>query len=405
MDTGTLNLPSFTLRRMFAMTGPIIVCITSFALPLKAQNDDNPSGEADKSWSASSQQQSTSGNTNPTRTQESHVVENGRVIDKESTERLGPDGRYEPYLDTEKETVKVDANTTRTINRTFVRDADGRKTLTQVTEEDSHSLPGGEVKSTLTTSNTDTNGRLQVVQKEIQDTKQITSDVKETKTTVLTPSPNGELTPSLQRDERDTRRSKDLTEFHKSTSLPDSNGNWVVNEVKEGAIRGDGKNQTKEENVLRPDNDGRLAVAERTVTKESESTPGNKQQTIEHYSTNVPGGVDEGRLSLSQRLSTVQTVSTDGKQVSQTQTDSRNPGELNGGLRPTEQTIDIVRPGADGRNQEQHVIQTPAASGGLGVVSIDTRQVTPSPSVQVDTRKPDTAPAVKVNTGSPAKPK
>jgi hypothetical protein len=286
-----------------------------------------------------------------------------------------------------------------------VRDADGRKTLQQVTEEDSHSLPGGELKSTLTTSNTDTNGRLQVVQKEIQDTKQISSDVKETKTTVLTPSPNGELAPSLQRDERDTRRSKDLTEFHKSTSLPDSNGNWVVNEVKEGAIRGDGKNQTKEENVLRPDNDGRLAVAERTVTKESESTPGNKHQTVEQYSTNVPGGVDEGRLSLSQRVSTVQTVSSDGKQVSQTQTDSRNPGELNGGLRPTQQTIDIVRPGADGKNQEQRIIQTPAASGALGVVSVDTRQVTATPPVQVDTRKPAAAAAVKVNTGSPAKPK
>jgi hypothetical protein len=383
----------------------IVLCVASFALALQAQTNDNASGEADKSWTASSQEQSTSGNTNPTRTQESHVVENGRVVDKESTERLGPDGRYEPYLDTEKESVKVDANTTRTVNRTFVRDADGRKTLMQVTEEETHSLPGGGQKSTLTTSNPDANGQLQVVQKEIQDTKQISSDVKETKTTVLTPSGNGGLAPSIQREERETRRNDHLTEFKKSTSLPDTNGNWVVNEVKEGAIRSDGKNQTREESVLRPDNDGRLAVAERTVTKESESTPGNKQQTIEHYSTNVPGGVDEGRLSLSQRVSTVQTVSADGKQVSRTQTDSRNPGELNGGLKPTQQTIDIVRPGADGKNQEQRVIQTPAASGALGVVSVDTRQVTTTPSVQVDTRKPDAAAAVKVDTGSPAKPK
>jgi hypothetical protein len=156
----------------------IVICLISFALALQAQTDDSSSGEADKSWTANSQEQSTSGNTNPTRTQQSHVVENGRAIDKESTERLGPDGRYEPYLDTEKETVKVDANTTRTINRTFVHDADGRKTLQQVTEEDTRSLPGGELKSTLTTSNPDGNGRLQVVQKEIQDTKQIRAAVK-----------------------------------------------------------------------------------------------------------------------------------------------------------------------------------------------------------------------------------
>jgi hypothetical protein len=64
-----------------------------------------------------------------------------------------------------------------------------------------------------------------------------------------------------------------------------------------------------------------------------------------------------------------------------------------------------VRPGADGKNHEQHVIESPAASGALGVVSVDTRQVTTSPPVQVDTRKPAAAAAVKVNTGSPAKPK
>jgi len=371
----------------------------------KAQSGEDTSSSDDKSWTASSQEQTASGNANPTRTQQSHEVENGRVIDKESTERLEPDGRYEPYLDTEKESVKVDANTTRTISRTFVRDSDGRKTLMQVTEEEIHSLPGGEQRSTLTTSNPDSNGRLQVVQREIQDTKQISSDVKETKTTVLTPSANGGLAPALQRDERETRRNDHLTEFRKSTLLPDTNGNWVVNEVKEGAIRSEnGKESTREENVLRPDNDGHLAVVERTIRKESESAPGDKQQTTETYSTNVPGGFGEGRLSLSQRVSTVQTVSEDGKQVTQTQTDTRNTGNLDGGIRTTEKTIDIIRPGLDGKNQEQHVIQSQDPSGSLGVTWVDTRQVTTSPTVQVDTRKPDTTPAVKVNTGTPAKP-
>jgi hypothetical protein len=382
-----------------------VLCVMAFAVTLPAQTSDSSSGEAGKSWTASGQEQSTSGNANPTRTQESHAVENGRVVDKESTERLGTDGRYEPYLDTEKESVKVDANTTRTINRTFVRDSDGRKTLMQVTEEETHSLPGGGQKSTLTTSNPDANGQLQVVQKEIQDTKQISSDVKETKTTVLTPSSNGGLAPSLQREERETRRNDHLTEFKKSTLLPDTNGNWVVNEVKEGAIRSDGKNQTREENVLRPDNDGRLAVVERTVHNESESAPGNKQQTTDTYSTNVPGGFGEGRLTLSQRVNTVQTTSSDGKQVTQTQMDARNPGEPDGGLKPTQQTIDIIRPGSDGKSQEQHIIQSPVPNGSLGVVSVDTRHVSASPSVQVDTRTPDTTAAPKVNTGASANPK
>jgi hypothetical protein len=382
----------------------VVFCLGSLVPVLRAQTTDGASGDGDKSWTASGQQQSTSGNSNPTRTQESHVVENGRVIDKESTERVGPDGRYEPYLDTEKESVKVDAHTTRTINRTFVRDSDGRKTLMQVTEEETRTLPGGGQKSTRTTSNPDANGQLQMVQKEIQDTKQISPDVQESKTTVFTPSANGGLAPSLEREERDTHRNDHLTEFKKSTSLPDSNGNWVVNEVKEGAIRSDGKSQTREENVLRPDNDGRMTVVGRTVNRESESSPGNRQRTTETYSTNVPGGVDEGRLSLSERVNSVQTVSTDGKQVTQTHTEARNPGQLDTGLRPTGQTIDIIRTGPDGRSQEQHITESPVPSGGLGVVSVDTRQVTTTPSLTVDTRKPGTA-AVKVNPGETTKPR
>jgi hypothetical protein len=394
----TLRISRFALLCLAGLLLPTL------GLPANAQSSDDSSGE-DKSSSASSQEQSTSGNTNPTRTQQSHEVENGRVVDKESTERLGADGRYEPYLDTEKESVKVDANTTKIVSRTFVRDSDGRKTLMQVTEEETRNLPGGEQKSTLTTSNPDANGQLQVVQREIQDTKQISSEVKETKTTVLTPSANGGLAPSLQREERETKRSDTLTEFRKSTLLPDTNGNWMVNEVRQGAIRSEnGKESTREENVLRPDNDGRLAVVERTVHKESETAPGNKQQTTETYSTAVPGGFGEGHLSLSQRVNTVQATSSDGRQVTQTQTDTRNAGNLDGGLQSTEKTIDIIRPGSDGKSQEQHVIQSQTPNGSLGVVSVDTRQVTTSTSVQVDTSKPNADPAVKVKTAPPAKP-
>jgi hypothetical protein len=392
-------------RRKARIAWAVVFWIGSLVPGLRAQTADGSSADSDRSWTASGEQASTSGNSNPTRTQQSHVVENGRVIDKESTERVGPDGRYEPYLDTEKESVKVDAHTTRTINRTFARDSDGRKTLMQVTEEETRTLPGGGQKSTRTTSNPDANGQLQLVEKEIQDTKQIGPDVQETKTTVLTPSGNGGLAPALQREERDTRRSDHLTEFKKSTSLPDSNGNWVVNEVKEGAIRSDGKNQTREENVLRPDNDGRMAVVERTVKRESVSSPGNKEQTTETYSTNVPGGVDEGRLSLSERVNTVQTVSPDGKQLTETRIQARNPGQLDSGFRLTQQTIDIIRPGPDGRSQEQHVIASPAPSGSLGVVSVDTRQVTTTPSVTVDTRKAGNAPGVKLSPGETTKPR
>ena len=71
----------------------------------------------------------------PTRTTETHRESSGKVIDTQSVQRLDADGRYKPLLDTERESVKVDAMTTRNVVRTYGRDPDGRRRLVQVTEE------------------------------------------------------------------------------------------------------------------------------------------------------------------------------------------------------------------------------------------------------------------------------
>src|SRR5579864_2362778 len=97
-----------------------------------------------KSWSQSSQQASPGGTLNPTRTRETHTESGGRIVDKTSVESLGPDSRYIPYQNTEKESVRVDATTTRSIERTFGTGPDGQKTLIQERQEESRSLPGGE---------------------------------------------------------------------------------------------------------------------------------------------------------------------------------------------------------------------------------------------------------------------
>ena len=95
-----------------------------FACPaLWAQTSDSQTGDADKSWTATTESQSD--NVNPTRTTESHTQTGNRTLDSQSVQRRGPDGHFEPYQDIEKETVKVDATTVRTTTRAFARDADG----------------------------------------------------------------------------------------------------------------------------------------------------------------------------------------------------------------------------------------------------------------------------------------
>ncbi len=341
-----------------------------------ASNDDST-----QSWTATTQQQLPS-NLNPTRTSETHTQTDGRTLDNQSIQALGTDGRYSPYLDVQKETVRVDANTVRTIERSFGRDSDGRKTLVQVTEEEKRSLPGGEVKVTRSTSDPDANGALRVVQREVQDVRQISPTVQETKSTLLTPSANGGLTASMQSTERETKTSEHNVEFRKSTLLPDSNGNWQVSEVREGTIKDDGKNRTKDESVLRPGTDGNLSVVARTVSTELQNAAGEKRATTETYASDPASPMDG--LRLEQRVTTVHRKGDNDVQSIDKEIEQRNPGQPSDGLRVTEQAIDIVRPGTGGATRETQTVRSLDSNGDFGVVSVDTRKQENTSAVKVD---------------------
>jgi hypothetical protein len=366
-----------------------VLCLAPLRAPAQTQSSsDASSGETNQSWTSTTQQQLSS-SLNPTRTSETHTEAGGRTVDHQSIEHMGMDGRYELYRDVQKETVKVDATTVRTVERTFGRDSDGRKTLVQVTEEETRSLPGGEVKVVRTTSDPDANGALQMVQREIQDTKQMSPNVQETKTTLLTADPNGGLTASRQTQERQTKSGDHNVEFRKSTLLPDLNGTWQLSEVREGTVKNDGKDRTKEERVLRPGTDGNLSVVERTVRKESENAAGEKRDTVETYSTDLPGSAIDGSLRLNQRITTVHRKGEDGAQSTEKQVEQRNPAQPSDSLRVTEQAIDIirpgiVRPGLGGTTREMQTIRSLDSNGSLGVVSVDTRKQENSPAIQVD---------------------
>jgi hypothetical protein len=353
--------------------------------------------QANQSWTATTQRQLPS-NLNPIRSAETHTEANGRSTDHQSIEHMGMDGRYVPYLDVQKETVRVDANTTRTVERAFGRDSDGRKTLVQVTEEERHILPGGEVKTVRTTSNPDANKALQIVQREVQDSRQISPNVQETKSTFLTASPNGGLAASMQTTERQTKTGDHDVEFRKSILMPDSNGNLQLSEVREGTIKDDGKDRIKEERVLQPGTDGNLSLVQRTVSKESQNAAGEKRDTTETYSNNLPGTPIDRGLRLNQRVVTVHRKGEDGVQSTEKQVEQRNPAEPSDRLRVTEQAIDIVRPGMaqpgfGSTTRETQTIRVLDSNGDFGVVSVDTRKQETSNAVQVEMAPSKTAKA------------
>ena len=364
------------IRRRIAA---LLLIFSSSVLTLLAQSD---SGSTDKSWTSSSEQ--SAAGTNPTRTSETHREIDGKVIDTQSIQRLGAGGRYEPFLDTEKESVKLDATTTRNVVRTYGRDPDGRRKLVQVTEEVVQGLPDGVSKVSRSTSNPDVNGGLQVVRREQEATQRTGPNSQETTTTVLAPDANGRFVPAMQVKEQQTKTSDSVTEVRKSTLLPDANGRWQLSEVREGRVETAGKDLNQSEQVSRTDSAGRLSVVQKTVTKKSEGLNGDKRQTVENYSNQIPGKADDAGLRLNQKVTTTRRAGADGAASTEQQVEQRDPSGSNNGMQVRQATIDIVRPGLNGGTREQQRTEIRDVNGNPGVVWIDNRQSSkPGPS-QVD---------------------
>jgi hypothetical protein len=328
--------------------------------------------------------------TNPTRMTQSHNQSGNRTVDHQSIERLGPNGNYVPYQDIEKETVKVDANTVRTVTRTFVRDADGAKTLLQVTNEEQRNTAGGGSSTVSSTSNPDANGNLQVVQRETRLTTKLSKTEEETKTTVMLPGPNGGLAPAVMTTERSTQTAPGTVDSQKTTLHPDGNGNWQVSEVKDTKTQDQGNNRITEEKISRPDADGRLSEISRKVSNENTSG-GEKKSTEDDYSLDVPGATEDGNLHLAKRATTVQNTAATGQQTNSTQIAQPSPADPRGDLQVTVVTSGGVQAGPSGARSTQ-TLQQLDANGDLSVVSIDTTKSTDNHAVQVQI-----APAEKPN--------
>jgi hypothetical protein len=346
---------SFYKGILFA-SGVAILSLGSVSRPiLWAQSSSDSSSSQDKSWTSTTNSQNSMG-VNPIRTGETHTQNGNRTRDTQTIQRMGPDG-YEPYLDVEKETVRVDAGTVRTIQRSYAYSG-GERRLVQTTEEESRTLPGGEVKTVRTTSNPDANGALQVVQKEVDDVRKTGPGAQETTTSVFKPDINGGLSESLRTDQRDTRTGEHTIQFQKTTLLKDGNGSWQTAEVRQGVIKDDGKEQTREETVSQPNSDGKLAVVRRDVTKQAALPGGETKTTSETDSVDLPGTPRESSLHPVERISTTHVSEPDGGQTTRTTVQQPNPGSPTEGMQVTVQTIDTIQPGPGGIARETRTIES-----------------------------------------------
>jgi hypothetical protein len=183
-------------------------------------------------------------------------------------------------------------------------------------------------------------------------------------------------------EERRTLGANNTVESQKSILFLDGAGNWQVNEVRKATTRQEGKNLSTEERVSRLDSEGKLGEVSRTVSQASEGASGEKRNTVETYSLDVPGSARDGSLHLVQRASTSQRTNSTGQQTTEQQVEQPNPGDPASGLQVITVTTDTVRPGPSGA-QATRTIHARDANGGFGVVSVDTARSDNIHAIQV----------------------
>ena len=313
---------------------------------------------------------------------ESHSENGNRRLDKRSIEIRGTNGHFEPYQDIERETVQVDGGKVRTTTRTFGRDVNKAKTLVQVTEEEKRTQASGESTTVRITSNPDANGKLQFSERDTVQSKRIADNVQEIQTTVELVSINGGLAPALKTREVLKGNANDPVQSEKTTFLPDGDGNWQVNETRQTTSRGEGDSRVTEERVSRLDAEGKLSEISRVVTKESENSAGEKRNTVETYSIDVPGTTRDGSLHLIERVNSSSQSNASGAQTSEQRLEQLNAGDPGAGLRVSVLVNDKMVAGPSGE-QSSITIRARDFNSRFSIVSVDTKRSDQIPTIHV----------------------
>jgi hypothetical protein len=365
---------------VLVVVGAYCLCPSAFAQTSDSRTAEEPS----KSWAATTDLKSDylAPERTPVRIIESHTENGSRTLDKRSVEIRGTDGHFEPYQDIERETVQVDGSTVRTTTRTFARDVNKAKALVQITEEEQRTLPSGESKTVRITTNPDVNGKLQVSERDTAQSKRLAEHVEETQTTVELLSINGGLAPAVKTREIRKRNANDTVQSEKSTLLLDGGGRWQVNEIRQTTSRREGDGWITEERISRLDAEGKLSEISRMVTKEPETSTGEKRNTVETYSIDVPGTARDGHLHMVERVSTSSQSDASGTRTTGQIVEQINAGDPTAGLRVSVLVNDKVVPGPSGE-QSTVTIRGRDLNGGFSIVWVDTTKSDRIPTIHV----------------------
>jgi hypothetical protein len=282
--------------------------------------------------------------------------------------------------ESEDETLRVDAQTVRTVHRDYATDSNGHRRVVSVTEEEKRSLPDGRQSVIRTLSQPDLNNGFQVVRRDLEESKPAGSGAVETRTTVLMPGLEQGLAPHEQIVKVEKVQGE-AQKVHTTHLLSDGNGGWQINKVEDKVVTPASKDaRTVEERVYQRDAQQNLSVAKAVVTKEWKDPAGQEQQLVETYLTNTPGSTISGdsHLSLDARLHVVRRTSPDGSQQIDEQREEHDTNAPAGEFRTTERTTQTSAPDRDGAVRRQGTVQAFDGNGNMRVLRVfETRPLKP----------------------------
>ena len=274
-----------------------------------------------------------------------------------------PELEHDPQAYVEEETIRVSAETTRTVTRIYHDDGYGSRRLLTVTEETRTVKENGHEDAVRTISSPDANGRLQV---QVEETQQVVStgdDEFEVQTVVSQLGPRRRLEPVRQLVQTERRRPDGTLELDRISYVLDGNRRWEAVERRTAVTRSGGEESRTEKEVYRSDFHRRLSLSERITSREWEDEDGTIRRTIETRSLNP-----QGRLQLAERVNTVRSTTPDGLVETVQDLEVRNQGT--GKMQLFQRIVSSSSPEGEVEGSTEIRVETTDGNGRLTVSGI-----------------------------------
>jgi hypothetical protein len=311
---------------------------------------------------------------NPARIIQTQRQENGRKVESQIVEAPS-DGEYQAISETEQETIQIDANTVRVVQRLYTP-VNGTRKPYQMSEEERHTGPGSRESLLRTISTLDSDGHWQVLERDIEETDSTAPDVRQTNTTVLR-LVAGVLAP-VQKFEQTERSKGDSVEVQRNMLALDGSDHFGVIQAERNVVTQTKDGQTTERTFY--GNDGRAPLTPIEHTTGIEWNSGDTQrETSQTFSVNVPGRTPDDHLHLVQQQNVATVVTRGGGILTETQTQELNPGAPEDGLRLTTLETETSQPAGKSQTENHKEVRSLDINGNFPVDWEEHSRVTPKP--------------------------